>query len=137
MTLREKPVPELRCRTGMDSACDALGAALVLGRDADVWAALGAIWRHRLTEAERAAVAWAALRSLPPDTRAAILRALDPEAGPPLPPIQPPMAAARWWAGMANRAELRAYAAAAFEAMPPADRRRFLDWASQPEAVAA
>lgn len=137
MKTMEKPAPGERCRAGADSACDALGAALVLGRDPEAWAALGAIWRHRLTEAERAAVAWAALRSLPPDARLAILGALDPNAGPPLPPIQPPMQAARWWATIASRAELRAYAAAAFQALPASDRGRFLAWASTPREVAA
>lgn len=137
MKTMEKPAPGERCRTRAGSACDALGAALALGQDADAWAAVVAIWRHRLTDAERAAVAWAALRSLPPETRAAILGAVDPEAGPPLPPLLAPMQAARWWATIASRAELRAYAAAAFQALPASDRGRFLAWASTPREVAA
>ncbi|MDZ7907131.1 MAG: hypothetical protein U5N10_02155 [Gemmobacter sp.] len=50
-------------------------------------------------------------------------------AGYPLPPLIDPLDEAQWWASIANRAELRAYCLAAFQAMGKADRQAFLQFA--------
>ena len=94
------------------------------------------------TERAALAVAYGILPSTPPDLRMAfaehVLRALSrPErddvvmratdlAGPPRPTFRDTMDEARLWAGVAYHSELRAYALAAFEAMPGAAQAKFI-----------
>ncbi|ANB32953.1 hypothetical protein M2324_003063 [Rhodovulum sulfidophilum] len=90
----------------------------------------------RLTARERASLAYAALRSLEPEqaemTAATVLRA----AGAPMPPFLRGMEEARFWASHANRAELKAFALASFEAMAPRDQTAFLRHISEIEVAA-
>jgi hypothetical protein len=103
----------------------ALALTLNLG-EPDDWARFGLAVRVHLTIFERAALAVAALRSLPDDcaldTAAAALGAV----GAPLPSFLGRMDEARHWANLASRGELKAYALASFEAMAPKDRAKFL-----------
>ncbi|MBT9385636.1 hypothetical protein KM176_17325 [Pseudooceanicola sp. CBS1P-1] len=105
-----------------------LGYALTLGSP-DAWQGVITVWAARLDFTELAGVAFAALRALPSDTREAAARAAlfdHEEAGMPLSPLGAIMGDARWWASIAARPELKAYALAAFEAMSPQDRAAFL-----------
>lgn len=101
-----------------------LGYALTL-HDGPAWASFTAIASARLTVAERAALAGAALLALDPDEALGVIEHLFVGAGYPLPALLAPMPEARIWAAAANRAELKCYCAAAFEAMPPRDQAAF------------
>ncbi|QFU07294.1 hypothetical protein PARPLA_01183 [Rhodobacteraceae bacterium THAF1] len=80
-----------------------------------------------LDRAGRVAMAWASLKSLDGDDAVATAESVLGGAGSPLPPFLSPMNDARWWASLANRAELKAYTLAAFQAMRPVDQAAFLD----------
>lgn len=56
-------------------AAKALGFALHLG-DFDAWVKLSGVWSVRLKNAERAALAYAALKSLPPDQAELVAKAV-------------------------------------------------------------
>lgn len=103
-----------------------LGYALVLG-DFEDWEAASVIWQARLTGAERAALAWAALRSLDDDDAREVANTVIQDAGAPLPPFISPMDEAAFWADIASPAELDAYALACVRNMAPDRRAAFLD----------
>ena len=113
----------------------ALGYALTLG-DPVAWGGFSALCRARLTVIERASLAVAALRSLPDDfaldTSAAALGATSA----PLPAFLGGMEDARSWASWASPSELKAYALACFEAMPPKDQAAFFRHISTVEVAA-
>ena len=60
---------------------------------------------------------------------AGVLAALN--IGPPLPPFLDVMEDATWWAGWASFFELRAYAVACFQHMPPKMQADFASWAAR------
>ncbi len=101
-----------------------LGFALTL-HDGPAWAAFTAIAAARLTVAERAAMAGAALLALDPDEAEGVIQHLFTGAGYPLPALLAPLPEARIWAAAANQSELKAYALAAFEAMPTRGQSAF------------
>lgn len=82
----------------------------------------------------RAAVAWAALKELDPEDAAKVAAVFLP-AGAPLPTLINMMEDARWWAGLASRAERKAYCLAAFESMPEADQAAFLQHVQKARAA--
>ena len=87
-------------------------------------------WAKRaqgLDRCGRLALAFAALTSLDPDDATLAAESVIGAAGSPLPPFLAPMDDARFWASLATRRELKAYALASFEAMQPADQAAFLD----------
>ncbi|MCW2302621.1 hypothetical protein M2324_001005 [Rhodovulum sulfidophilum] len=140
--LPEKDAPKTSASATLKYASDAhqwaarlLAAALTL-EDFGGWAAASALWAARLTARARASLAYAALRSLEPEqaemTAATVLRA----AGAPMPPFLRGMEEARFWASLANRAELKAFALASFEAMAPHDQTAFLRHISEIEVAA-
>ncbi len=102
-----------------------VGYALTIG-DADGWLDVAAILPARLTDAERAALAYAALRSLTPEQAELVAATLLGSAGDPLPAFLGGMSDARHWASWAAPRELGAYALSAFEAMKPERQRAFL-----------
>jgi predicted outer membrane lipoprotein len=112
-----------------------LGYCLASGRPA-TWTLFTKFAALALTDEERAALAFAALNSLSLEhaemASAASLRA----AGAPLPPFLGGMDDARFWASCASRSELKAYAAAAYEAMTPADQAAFFRHISEVEVAA-
>lgn len=101
-----------------------LGYCLTLDTP-EAWAGFRFVSQVRLTEGERAMLAYFALTSLAPDhvemTAAAVIGA----AGDPLPPFLGGMEDARFWASWASPNELKAYALACFEAMEPKDQAAF------------
>lgn len=102
----------------------AIGFCLTLG-NFDAWAKFSHLAALHMADEERAALAWAALRSLSPDqARATAAAALRP-SGDPLPAFLGGMHDARFWASIASRAELKAYAVAAHDAMSTRDQVAF------------
>ncbi|WP_414898813.1 hypothetical protein [Rhodovulum sp. YEN HP10] len=108
-----------------DRASRMLAAALTL-EDFDAWAAASAVWAARLTGRERAALAWAALRSLDEDQAEDVAETVIGGAGAPLPPFLSVMDDAAFWAAMASGRELEAYCLASFMAMPRHRQAAFL-----------
>ena len=101
-----------------------LGYALTLGTS-EGWLAASAIFEARLSEAERASLAFAALCGLHPTQRQDTATAAIRSAGSPLPSFLGGMEDARFWASFATPQELKAYALASFEAMSPQDQAAF------------
>lgn len=120
--MRECADPEHKRASAM------VGFALTLG-DFEDWAAAALVLRARLNPKERAALAWAALRSLEDEEAEAVARHYFAGAGMPAPALFDAKDEAALWAVAATPRELRAYAGAAFREMRPADRRAFLSWA--------
>lgn len=112
-----------------------LGYCLVLG-DPDAWGGFSVVARARMTHEERAALVVAALGSLPYQHALETVATVFGAAGDPLPPFLGGMEDARHWAGWASPNELKAYALAAFEAMPTQDRAAFFRHISTIEVTA-
>lgn len=114
-------------------AVRALGYTLTLGTH-DGWSNFRRVITLRLSDEERAALAFWGLRSLSDDHAAAVMSgAADlmeagqaERAGPPLASLVNVMDDATFWAGLAEPAELDAYCLASFDAMHPARRAAFL-----------
>ncbi len=113
-----------------------IGYTLTLG-DADAWAGFTTVARARLTSEERAALAWGALRALDTPEQAEIVAAtLLTFADAPLPTFLNPMEDARWWASFASLQERKAYALAAYEALPMREQMAFRNHISEVEIAA-
>lgn len=102
-----------------------LGYALTMG-DADAWAGFSFVAAARLSEAERAGIAWASLRSLEPDNAEQVAVTVLGGAGYPLPFGDDVMGEAQWWASIASEREAKAYCLASFNAMPSHSQAAFL-----------
>ncbi|WP_238367635.1 hypothetical protein [Mesobacterium pallidum] len=101
-----------------------LGYCLTLNTSS-AWTGFALATSARLTVPERVALSFAALSSLPDETAKATAAAVLEGAGEPLPPFLGGMEDARTWAAWATPEERKAYALAAFEAMPPQDQAAF------------
>lgn len=118
-----KNIPEHIKRT-----CRALGFALWIG-DRDQWFGVSAILRARLTPEQRAALAYMALRALPPETAADVANAVLP--GPissPIAPLLNYMDEAAFWADMASQEERDAYMLACYNRSPALRQAAFLEF---------
>ena len=104
--------------------------------DADAWHGLTVVLTARLTQKERAAMAWAVLRSLTPDQVVAVAETVLPEgSSTPIAPLFNHMDEAAFWADMAEPEALEAYCLASFNAMPAPRKSAFLEFV-QGRAVA-
>ena len=103
---------------------------------ADTWADFTIAARCCLTVSERAALAFAALSALDHDSAVSTAAAACGASGAPLPAFLRRMDDARDWASLASRNELKAYAAAAFDAMSRADQAAFFRRISEVELAA-
>ncbi|WP_211037729.1 hypothetical protein [Leisingera sp. HS039] len=113
-----------------------LGYCLTLA-DADSWASFSALAAARLSAEERGALALAALMSLDCSEQAvAVAETALSHAGSPLPPFLSPMDDARWWASFASLNERKAYALAAYEALPLKEQMAFRRHISEMEIAA-
>lgn len=112
-----------------------LGYCLTLGT-ADAWSGFSFVAAVRLSETERAALAFSALNSLELDHAEMTAAASIGTAGAPLPPFLGGMDEARFWASYASRSELKAYALASFEAMSAKDQAAFFRHISEMEVAA-
>lgn len=113
-----------------------IGYTLALG-DADAWAGFTTVAMARLTVEERAALAWAALRSLDtPEQAGQIAETVLTFADYPLPTFLNPMDDARWWTSFASLKERKAYALAAYVALPIREQIAFRNHISEVEIAA-
>lgn len=112
-----------------------LGYTLTLA-EPDAWGKFSVVCRARLTACERAALAVAALGSLPDDYALETAAAALGATGDPLPPFLGGMEDARHWASWATENELKAYALACFEAMKPNAQAAFFHHISTVEVAA-
>ncbi|WP_299677470.1 hypothetical protein [uncultured Roseobacter sp.] len=113
----------------------AVGYALAVG-SSEAWLKLSRIAAIRLDARERAGLAYAALSTLSDEDARAVAETALTAAGYPLPPLLTPMNDARWWASIASRAECKAYALAAYEALSPAEQMAFRNHISEVEISA-
>ncbi len=102
-----------------------LAYTLFLG-DAFSYQGLSVIALRHLSLAERGGLACAFLGSIPEDCVMQVAATVLDCAGDPLPPFLGGMEDARHWASCATENELKAYALACYEAMPPRDKAAFL-----------
>ena len=116
------------------SAERTLGYTLTLAT-VEAWEGLSFVFAVRLSTEERAALAWAVLRTLSEDHQEKVVETVAGGAGVPRAPLMAPMDDARWWAGIASRNELKAYCLASFEALPATDRAAFLNYVNRKEAA--
>lgn len=94
----------------------------------DAWLGLPVVLASRLEPHQRAALAYAALRSLDPEQGAAVCDAVLPsDAEQPQAPLLGFMDQAAFWADMAEPDELAAYCLASFDAMPRGRQAAFLE----------
>ena len=128
MTLYAKP--------GHKSVSRGVGCALTRGT-ADAWLGLVTVLRGRLSDDERAALAFAALKPLGDDTALLTIEAACKGLGLPLLPGADVEGDARWWAARAMPAERDAYCVAAFETMPSDRQAEFLGYGRQMLKAAA
>lgn len=116
------------------AASRCLGFALTTN-EVEAWHDCTAVWRMRLTEQERAGLAWAALRGLAPDTAEHVaLEALNC-AGMPMPLLSPIVEEATFWASKAMPIEREAYCFAAYRSMAPARQLAFLNYIREARAA--
>lgn len=101
-----------------------LGYTLTLG-DAASYGKLSVIARKNLTLPERGGLACAFLGSLPDDCAVQAAATALGRVGAPLPPFLGGMEEARGWAIWATERELKAYALACYEALPPREQAAF------------
>ncbi|MEM8823159.1 MAG: hypothetical protein AAGF30_06075 [Pseudomonadota bacterium] len=102
----------------------------------DTWADFSFVASIRLSQTERAGLAFSALNSLRSNHAKMTAAASIGAAGQPLPAFLGGIDEARFWASCANRSELKAYALAAFEAMSPRDKAAFFKHINEMEVAA-
>ncbi|KKL88532.1 hypothetical protein LCGC14_1923740 [marine sediment metagenome] len=112
-----------------------IGYTLTLG-DTDAFFALSDLLSLRLSDFERAGLAYAALMALSPEHRELAVQAAYSGADTPCPTLLHPMAEARAWASIASRSELKAHALAAFERMPADEQAAFFQHIREIEVAA-
>ena len=104
-----------------------VGYTLLLGADADNGHGLTRVLTERLTSQERAAMAWAVLRSLTPEQIVDVAQAVLPEgSSAPIAPLFNHMDEAAHWSDMAEPSAHEAYCLSIFNAMPAPRQAAFL-----------
>lgn len=104
--------------------------------DSKTWAGFSVVAFARLSSAERVSLAFSALNSLSTQTAVSVSAAVIGQAGDPLPSFLGGMSDAKDWAAIAGIQELKAYALAAFEALPLEDQMSFRRHISEVEIAA-
>ncbi|MGR3292308.1 MAG: hypothetical protein ACU0C9_14130 [Paracoccaceae bacterium] len=108
-----------------------LGFALTLG-NYETWSATAAVWAVRLTAEERAALAWAGLKSLTHEQAAMVAETALGGAGMPQAAFLSDMDQAAFWADFATPSELDAYGLACFRNMRAGRQSDFLEFVGKP-----
>lgn len=115
--------------------CRDLGYTLSLNAERD-WYGFAIVLAARLEEQERASLAWAALKALPPDLTTNVIKSVLPHCvAAPLPPLLSHMDEAAYWADLAEPEALDAYCLAAFRAMSGARQLAFLEFTQGRQAA--
>lgn len=116
--------------SGLPDNLRRVGAAVAVclrAGDPAAFTGLAGILRLRLSPAERACVAWAAIEACEEDDRDALVAHLVNRAEMPLPPLLDMAMEARLWAEDASVTERKLYAWAAAQSLSPADRAALAD----------
>lgn len=100
--------------------------ALTLG-DYDAWEATSAIWAARLADQERAALSFAALKSLQPEQAATVVEAVFSDSAVPFPPLISSADEAAHWASRAEYSDIKACTLAGFNRLTSPDRAALLN----------
>ncbi|WP_306112802.1 MULTISPECIES: hypothetical protein [unclassified Roseovarius] len=100
--------------------------ALTIGGH-DAWEGASAVWSARLTDEERAALSFAALKSLDPDQAAMVVEAVFPTGGTPMPPLLSSADEAAHWASWAEYPDIKACTLAGFNRLSANDQSAFLN----------
>ncbi|WP_299850113.1 hypothetical protein [uncultured Roseovarius sp.] len=93
----------------------------------DAWEAASAVWAARLTEEERAALSFAALKSLQTDQARMVVEAVFAEGDTPLPPLLSSADEAAHWASWAGYSDIKACTLAGFNRLSANDQSAFLN----------
>lgn len=102
----------------------------------DAWAGLSVVLAARLDDEERAALAYAALRSLEDDQIGAVFEAVTPQgAGQPQAAFLGVMDQASFWADLATQDERDAYMLASFNRSSASRQAAFLDYVQRRAAA--
>jgi hypothetical protein len=101
-------------------------AEMLAADDPRLWIDGAPVWQAWLTAEERMALFASIACALPPAVVADLAVAVVGAAGMPAPSSLAPAEDARFWTGVANTQEVRAYTLAGFVALSPQDRRDFL-----------
>lgn len=99
------------------------------------WSAAVPVLLDSLDCERRMALAIAAMAACDPDDLDEIVTAISSGAGSPVPPFEAVMSEAMFWADLASRDELKAYAVATFLRMQPRDQSAFLTWTQRRAAA--
>ena len=94
------------------------------------WLSLKSIMMARMSEKERASLAYTALRSLNEEQRESVARhAVDVDLiGPPMPPWSDLREDATWWTQRASLAEKETYLLTIYEHLPKKDKKEFAQY---------
>lgn len=111
------------------SASQMFGFALKLDQ-IDTWLGAAGVWKIRLTDRERAALAFAALKAQTPEDAAMTAEAVLGLNGSPLPPMISAMDEATFWAAWADPKCVRACVLAGYNSLPEKDQAAFLSHVS-------
>ncbi|MDJ1018407.1 MAG: hypothetical protein QNJ35_17995 [Paracoccaceae bacterium] len=93
----------------------------------DIWLKAKHVWRARLTDLERTALAYSVLSSLDADQQNFVVETMSRSSGMPLPPLSDATRDACDWAAFADSEQLRVTAMACFNGMSRADQAAFVD----------
>lgn len=116
-------------------SCDVLDFALTLG-DYDSWLKAALVWECRLDLKARAALSFAALKSLPEEVARQVASVVLPTATrPPIAPLFGYWDEAVFWSEFAEPKELEAYCLACFVAMPLDRKAAFLKHVQREQAA--
>lgn len=120
--------------SGIKRVSRAIGFAAWLD-ESSAWIGLSTVLRARLEPHQRAAMAYASLRSLDPEQVAAVVAAVLPVSQPPIEPLHDYLDEAAFWADMADLEALEAYCLASFNAMPRPRQAAFLEFVQARQAA--
>lgn len=97
--------------------------------DVNSWSGVSVVLTASASTQQRAALAWAALRSLTPEGIAAVVGAVQPHGiGEPIVPLFNHMEEAAFWADMASQEERDAYMLACYNRSPAHRQAAFLEF---------
>lgn len=109
------------------SAARVMAYALTLA-EFDYLSAASAIWAVRLTDHERAALSFVALKSLDQVQALLVVEAAFSESDTPLPPLLSSADEAAHWATRAEYVDIMSYTLAGFNRLTARDKSAFLDY---------
>lgn len=124
---RPRSAMSLYAKPGHKRAARMLGFSLTLGTSRG-WSGFVTVASAWLTDAERAALAFSSLKSLPPETAVDTFNAAFAGTGWPVAALGDPVAEASFWVDHARPEERRTYLVTIFNSLSQRDRFDFLNY---------